>query len=101
MRKLIRDNIPEIALKEGRILDTYIEHEDQPYFELLKSKLIEEAHEVFQASKREELIEELADVICVLEAIVKHLNCEDILCEVADDKFKEKGGFSKRIVLTK
>jgi predicted house-cleaning noncanonical NTP pyrophosphatase (MazG superfamily) len=78
-----------------------VEHEDSEYLALLKNKLLEESVEVSHADKREELIEELADVIAVLEAIIKHLDCEDILCEVADKKFNEKGGFSKRIVLTK
>jgi predicted house-cleaning noncanonical NTP pyrophosphatase (MazG superfamily) len=101
MKKLIRDNIPEIALKEGRTLDTYIEHEDQPYFDLLKSKLIEESHEVFHAAKREDLIEEIADVLTVIGELVRQLNCQDEVFQVAEIKIKEKGGFSKRIVLTK
>lgn len=101
MKKIIRDNIPEIALREGRILDTYIEHDDQAYFDLLKSKLIEEAHEVFQASNWEESIEEIADVLTVVRQLVRHLDCEEEVFQVTESKFKEKGGFSKRIVLTK
>lgn len=101
MKKLIRDNIPEIALKEGRTLDTYIEHEDQPYFDLLKSKLIEESHEVFHAAKREDLIEEIADVMTVVYELMRHLDCEEELLSICENKFQEKGGFSKRIVLTK
>lgn len=101
MKKLIRDNIPEIALKEGRTLDTYIEHDDAEYLNLLKLKLIEESSEVFQASKREDLIEEIADVMTVVYELMRHLDCEEELLSICENKFQEKGGFSKRIVLTK
>ncbi len=100
MKKLIRDNIPEIALTEGRILPTYIEHSDETYFQMLKNKLVEEAAEVLESDKSG-TVEELADVLTVVYAIVKHMDCEDALFEVAEEKLKEKGGFYKRIVLTK
>lgn len=101
MKKLIRDNIPEIALKEGRVLDTYVEHDDSEYLYLLKNKLNEESLEVFHADKRQELIEEMADVMTVIYELVRHLDCEDEFINITEKKFEEKGGFSKRIVLTK
>lgn len=43
----------------------------------------------------------MADVMTVIHEIMLHLDCEDELLRVAKNKHKEKGGFSKRIVLTK
>jgi predicted house-cleaning noncanonical NTP pyrophosphatase (MazG superfamily) len=100
MKKLIRDYIPEIALKEGRVLDTYIEQDNLAYFELLKAKLIEESNEVIN-SDRSTIVEELADVLTVIRAMSEYMLCEEELFQVAENKYKEKGGFSKRIVLTK
>ena len=40
-------------------------------------------------------------MLTVIGELVRQLNCEDEVFQVAENKIKEKGGFSKRIVLTK
>lgn len=91
--KLVRDNIPQIIIADGkkpitRILD------DEEYLEELDRKLREEVEE-YQADKS---IEEMADVLEVLFAICEargHSVKE--LMEVRDAKREKRGGFEKKI----
>ncbi|HJD54801.1 MAG TPA: hypothetical protein LFW11_05665 [Rickettsia endosymbiont of Proechinophthirus fluctus] len=52
MTKLVRDLIPEITLKSGRIPITHIAHMSK---ELLKNKLLEEVEEILQDEYMEKL----------------------------------------------
>ncbi|AAL02734.1 MAG: hypothetical protein AB8U78_03515 [Rickettsia slovaca] len=54
MTKLVRDLIPEIILKSGRIPVTHIA-ESYEYKELLKNKLLEEVEEILQDEYMEKL----------------------------------------------
>lgn len=54
MTKLVRDLIPEITLKSGRIPVTHIA-ESCEYKELLKNKLLEEVEEILQDEYMEKL----------------------------------------------
>ena len=99
VNKLVRDNIPDIITNSGReceyeILDL------NTYLTNLKEKLIEEAIEVQNSLNNSDLIEELADVIEVIETIIKsnNLNFEKII-EKKNSKAMEKGKFEKRIYL--
>ena len=70
---------------------------------LLKDKLLEEAHEVFEAYDSDDktnLKEELADVIEVIDAILYHnnLSLEEVL-KVRDEKKERKGGFETGLYL--
>jgi predicted house-cleaning noncanonical NTP pyrophosphatase (MazG superfamily) len=97
-KKLIRDKIPEIIKNSG---NTYqIRTLNDLEFEVeLKRKLIEESVEVSKASK-EELIEELADVLEVIYGLVdfNKINLEDIENKRKIKKEK-RGGFDKKIFL--
>ena len=99
--KLVRDKIPEIIKNNNeeaitRILD------DSEYRRELLWKLQEEVNEVMSANSKEQLIEELADVLEVLKSIAKLENksMADVV-EVAQHKKLVKGGFGKRIYLEK
>ena len=99
--KLVRDNIPDKIKSNGeeaviRVLDL-----DEYKVELYK-KLDEEKNEIINSKNKEELIEELADLSEVLDAI---MSVNDISSEQVNDVKKEKrlkrGGFDKRIYLEK
>jgi len=97
--KLIRDNIPTIALLEGRALNIRSAKRDELEF-LFKTKIIEEANEVFNASNRNDLVEELADLQQVIKDMITQLNLgENTTTSVRLAKEKARGSFSQSIVL--
>ncbi|HOA96940.1 nucleoside triphosphate pyrophosphohydrolase [Acetivibrio saccincola] len=93
--KLIRDRIPEIIEKSGKkaIVETLNESD---YINFLKAKLEEELEEF----KKSEDIEEIADIIEVLYAIVefKGMSVKD-LEKIRLEKVKKRGAFKKRLLL--
>lgn len=96
--KLIRDRIPEVIEADGRrahvrILDA-IEYRDA-----LRVKLQEELQEFLTASASEEL-EELADLVEVIHAIVRERGFAlSELERVREAKLQKRGGFAKRLFL--
>ena len=93
--KLVRDNIPEIMIKNGakpvtRILD------DEDYLKELNKKLLEEVNEYLESGEPEEL----ADIEEVILAI---LNTKEIsrdnLEEIRRNKCSKRGAFDKKIFL--
>ena len=94
--KLVRDKIPEnINSMEGRKA-TWRIMEDDEYIKELNKKLLEEVHEFIEESA----IEELADIIEVIQSImrVKNISYEE-LKNVQQMKREKKGGFSNKIYL--
>lgn len=101
MNKLVRDNIPDIIIKNGdvpyyRILD------DEEYVTCLKEKILEEYHEILNAQTKEETLEECADLLELLFALTK-LNgySEEDLLRTRILKRDKRGGFDKKIYLEK
>jgi predicted house-cleaning noncanonical NTP pyrophosphatase (MazG superfamily) len=95
MHKLVRDNIPEIISKSGKLADFFVA-EDAEYWPLLKEKLLEEVHEFLES----ETTEELGDILEVIEAICTYKNISSIeLKQTKEKKFSERGGFSKKYIL--
>ena len=94
--KLVRDKIPEnINSMEGRKATWRIMNDDE-YIKELNKKLLEEVHEFIE----ENAIEELADIIEVIQSImrVKNISYEE-LKNVQQMKREKKGGFSNKIYL--
>lgn len=93
--KLVRDRIPEIIESDGKtcVCETL---SDEDYIYLLDQKLNEELAE-YQESKS---LEELADLLEVIQAVVKARGwtVED-LERVRADKAAKRGGFAKKILL--
>ena len=93
--KLVRDRIPEIIEADGKICvcETLA---DEDYMHLLDQKLNEELAE-YQESKS---LEELADLLEVMQAVVRARGwtLED-LEQVRADKAAKRGGFEKKILL--
>lgn len=97
--KLIRDRIFEFVLKErGEVLTIRIANPDEMIF-LLKQKIVEEAKEVFEANSKEELAEELADLLEVIKSIAEKENIVHDLFVKREAKFLERGGFDNGVVL--
>lgn len=97
--KLIRDNIPDLLDKNNLSYQVKILNHDQ-YKQGLKWKLIEEAGEVFATDNKEDLIEEIADVYEVIEAILEANNItSDDVNLVKEKKAKLKGKFRKKLQL--
>ena len=93
--KLVRDRIPEIIEADGKlcVCETLT---DEDYIHLLDQKLNEELAE-YQESKS---LEELADLLEVVQAVVKARGwtMED-LEQARADKASKRGGFEKKILL--
>lgn len=96
--KLLRDKIPEIMEAERGTSLEYSVLEDKQYIVSLKNKLIEEAIEVQNTTGIEEFIDEVADVMEVIDALldIHGITIEEI--RYTQQKHKDnRGGFKKRI----
>ena len=93
--KLVRDKIPEIIKKEGRIIKSRI-LTDEEYRNELNKKLQEEVNEYIEDNN----IEELVDIV---EVIYGLLNSMDITVEefekIRKEKVEKRGAFQDRIFL--
>lgn len=94
-QKLVRDNIPDIIMHSGGSAETRIlSHEE--YLSKLGEKLLEETREYLES----ESMEEMADILEVVHAIiaVRQWSMEQVEC-VRLQKKGDNGGFDKRICL--
>ena len=93
--KLIRDRIPEIIEKSGKKCITETMDTDT-YIRYLDEKLNEELAE-YQADKS---LEELADLLEVIYAVVKARGYRiEELEQVRREKAEKRGAFEKRLLL--
>ena len=97
--KLVRDRIPEIIKRNGENPQTHIALILE-YEHLLNRKLLEEVSEFNNSKNRAEMIEELADVLEVIDAICRYHQIDKrAVLRAKKRKAKEKGRFRQRIVL--
>ncbi|PIR38222.1 MAG: hypothetical protein COV34_01245 [Candidatus Zambryskibacteria bacterium CG10_big_fil_rev_8_21_14_0_10_42_12] len=93
--KLVRDKIPAIIQDKGQTCTFHVAEEEE-YEVKLKEKLREEIEE-FLAKLHEE---ELADVMEVIEALMKFKGIDrDRLERIKQQKRDERGGFDARCIL--
>lgn len=99
--KLVRDKIPEIIENDGETPIVRTLNDNEYRIELGK-KLKEEYEEVLAANKKEERLEELADMLEIISALA-HLEDEDIqtVINIMDKKREKRGGFTKKLFLEK
>lgn len=97
--KLVRDRIPEIIENDHKTCATRILN-DEEYLACLKSKLLEECHEVIDAEDEDNIKKEIADVLEVLEALENtlHINHQEVL-SIKQKKARSNGAFDKKIYL--
>ena len=94
-RKLVRDKIPDIIEKDGKQCVCSI-LSDEDYLLMLDQKLNEELQE-YQESKS---LEELADLLEVIHAVVLARGSSmDEVEQIRIQKAEKRGGFKKRILL--
>jgi predicted house-cleaning noncanonical NTP pyrophosphatase (MazG superfamily) len=98
--KLVRDKIPQIISEHNVECFTRILNNAE-YLKSLNAKLKEEVDEFLQ-SNEESWLEELADVLEVMRALlaVKGISFDDLEI-VRKEKLKKRGGFAERIFLEK
>lgn len=98
--KLWRDKMPSISEAQGSII--HIKPlSDAEYDEQLRVKLNEETKEVIAAQSHKELLEELADVYEVVDALCKlHNISKDELLTTQCKKYEARGGFYERAFVT-
>ena len=93
--KLVRDKIPEIIKSKGGVPVIHIA-DDNEYWQKLKEKLQEEVKEFLEA----ESVEEMADVLEVIEAVINFKGFDkDELENVRNNKAEERGKFNKKVIL--
>lgn len=93
--KLVRDKIPQIIESTGQSCKISILSQEE-YLQKLDEKLTEELAE-YQESKS---LEELADLLEVMEAVVKTRGYSwEQLCDLRDVKREKRGAFDDRILL--
>lgn len=93
--KLVRDRIPEI-IEADRKTCVWETLSDRDYLYLLEQKLNEELAE-YQESKS---LEELADLLEVMQAVVKARGWTlEELEQVRANKAAKRGGFEKKVLL--
>lgn len=97
--KLVRDLIPDKIVRSGKIPVTSI-LSDPAFAEALRFKIIEEGHELFHADSRDDIITESADLLELLDAILKHhgIDWDEVHSKQAA-KRKESGAFNKQVML--
>lgn len=91
--KLVRDLVPGILTDLGKIV-TFKRLEDDELAKALKDKVIEEAYELNKADTELDIIDEIADVLTVLEAVAEHYDISwKTIIKYATSKCRAKGGF--------
>ena len=96
--KLIRDRIPEIIRQAGRECEVKTMPQLE-YHQALLDKLIEEAKEAAQANS-DDLVEELADIYEVIDAILNDIGIDkSLILATQQQKRQKKGGFVSKLKL--
>ena len=97
--KLVRDKIPEILKSGGANPEIQILG-DEEYYTKLNEKLLEECNEAIAACDKNNLTEELADLLEVMHSTAKYkeINFEDIE-KIRIVKKEKRGSFDSKILL--
>ena len=97
VQKLIRDHLPAIMRAQGlAVFDRRLGEAE--FIAALKDKLLEEAQEAHEAAAPAELVDELADVMEVIQALASAsgVNLDDVEAR-RQAKRAERGGFEARV----
>ena len=97
--KLVRDLIPEQITSSGKYASIGTLNTEQ-FLQALRLKLLEEAHELFHADTRADIINESADLLELMETLLKHqqIDFEEVLRR-KQEKQASAGGFDKKLIL--
>ena len=93
--KLVRDKVPEYIKSKGGTPITHIADEAE-YWQKLKEKLLEEIEEF----DKNEIAEEFADILEVLDAFADYKGFDrKEVQRIKEKKAEERGKFKERIIL--
>lgn len=97
--KLVWDNVPDLIREKGKDCEVRALDDEEFEVELLK-KVEEEASALPETASRQELIDELADVVTCVEYI-KHIKgiTELELADALERHARRKGRFEKKMYL--
>lgn len=99
--KLIRDKIPEITKADGWISETRI-LKTKEFITELKKKILEEAKELNEGTDTKNLIEELADIQEIIDALLLENKVRFAeFRKIQTKKRQRRGGFKKKLFLIK
>jgi predicted house-cleaning noncanonical NTP pyrophosphatase (MazG superfamily) len=101
--KLVRDKIPAIIQRDGKT-PVFHQADDKEYYFALRDKLNEEVAELLGAQTRGAFIEEIADVMDVLDAMMSLSRGRDRITfaeveNVRHLKQTKRGKFTRRTIL--
>jgi len=97
--KLVWDNVPEIIREKGKDCEVRELSEEEFDIELLK-KVEEEASALPETTSRQELIDELADIVTVIEYIKARKNITELeLADALERHVHKRGRFEKKLFL--
>ncbi|MHA1220329.1 MAG: phosphoribosyl-ATP pyrophosphohydrolase [Candidatus Heimdallarchaeota archaeon] len=94
--KLVRDNIPKIIEKQGKIAITKKAKDSKEFLFYLGKKLVEESLEFEHSASLEELVDILEVLLTILKTKDKTLNDLD---KLRQEKNLARGSFTKQIIL--
>ena len=101
INKLVRDRIPNIIARSGKHVTYHALSEEELKVEL-RRKAIEEATELANAETEAEIIEEIADLRTILDAVIALYDIKsDDVFNLRNEKLMKKGDFSEGYWLEK
>lgn len=99
--KLCRDKIPDIIRDKGFDCEVREMTDEAEYKRELVRKVYEEASGVTNNTDREDMVEELADLMITLESLKKTFNVSDDEVQNAVTRsLEEKGSYERRLYLS-
>ncbi len=98
--KLIRDKAFELMRDAGVEMNLKDEISKEEAMSYYKKKIVEEAQEVESSKSKEELLEELADCLEVIQGFAEFMGFDlEEIERVRKVKKEEKGGFTNSIIV--
>ncbi len=97
--KLVWDNVPDIIRAKGKDCEVRVLTDEEFEIELLK-KVEEEASALPETMSRQELIDELADIVTVLEYIKARRTITELeIADALERHVHKRGRFEKKLFL--
>ncbi|MCF7816173.1 MAG: nucleoside triphosphate pyrophosphohydrolase [Candidatus Pacebacteria bacterium] len=94
--KLIRDHIPDKILANGEECEVRVIEDSQEFEQELLKKITEEAYGLAHTTSREEFLDEYADLMTVLDALMEKYEFSEADISLAIKQNVEKKGLFKK-----
>ncbi len=101
LNKLIRDKIFDLMQSKNQEIYGKRTLSTEEYADELKRKLLEESKEINKCVNKDELAQEIGDILEVIDHLKEAFGIDDNeIKQYRDEKSKEKGGFEDRIYVS-